>query len=58
MSAFYDGIAAEPEESVAFATAYYATRLLLQQGFDARNLSGGMLSRTYAAFFLQDEPIE
>ena len=32
--------------------AYYATRLLLQHGFDARNVSGGMLSRTYASFFL------
>ena len=26
--------------------AYYATRILLQNGFNARNLSGGMLSRT------------
>ena len=26
--------------------AYYATRILLQNGFRARNLSGGMLSRT------------
>ncbi len=26
--------------------AYYATRVLLQNGFKARNLSGGMLSRT------------
>jgi rhodanese-related sulfurtransferase len=25
--------------------AYYATRILLQNGFKARNLSGGMLSR-------------
>jgi rhodanese-related sulfurtransferase len=25
--------------------AYYATRLLLQNGFKARNTSGGMLSR-------------
>ena len=25
--------------------AYYATRILLQNGFNARNLSGGMLSR-------------
>jgi rhodanese-related sulfurtransferase len=24
--------------------AYYATRILLQNGFDARNVSGGMLS--------------
>ena len=29
--------------------AYYATRILLQNGFDARNLSGGMLSRTILA---------
>ena len=28
--------------------AYYATRLLLQHGFKARNLSGGMLSRYHA----------
>jgi rhodanese-related sulfurtransferase len=26
--------------------AYYATRILLQNGFNARNLSGGMLSRS------------
>jgi NADPH-dependent 2,4-dienoyl-CoA reductase/sulfur reductase-like enzyme/rhodanese-related sulfurtransferase len=38
--------------------AYYATRLLLQQGFDARNVSGGMLSRAHASFFLQEGPIE
>ncbi|HEX5640682.1 MAG TPA: rhodanese-like domain-containing protein, partial [Burkholderiaceae bacterium] len=25
--------------------AYYATRILLQNGFNARNLSGGMLAR-------------
>lgn len=29
--------------------AYYATRILLQNGFKARNLSGGMLSRTILA---------
>ena len=29
--------------------AYYATRILLQNGFKARNLSGGMLSRTIIA---------
>jgi NADPH-dependent 2,4-dienoyl-CoA reductase/sulfur reductase-like enzyme/rhodanese-related sulfurtransferase len=29
--------------------AYYATRILLQNGFNARNLSGGMLSRTILA---------
>ena len=28
--------------------AYYATRILLQNGFKARTLSGGMLSRTYS----------
>jgi rhodanese-related sulfurtransferase len=32
--------------------AYYATRMLLQQGFDARNVSGGMLSRAHVSFFL------
>jgi rhodanese-related sulfurtransferase len=31
--------------------AYYATRLLLQRGFKARTLSGGMLSRTHASTF-------
>jgi NADPH-dependent 2,4-dienoyl-CoA reductase/sulfur reductase-like enzyme/rhodanese-related sulfurtransferase len=31
--------------------AYYATRVLLQNGFKARNLAGGMLSRTHAAAF-------
>jgi len=34
--------------------AYSATRLLLQNGFKARNLAGGMLSRTHAAVFWQD----
>jgi NADPH-dependent 2,4-dienoyl-CoA reductase/sulfur reductase-like enzyme/rhodanese-related sulfurtransferase len=29
--------------------AYYATRILLQNGFKARNLSGGMLARTLLA---------
>jgi NADPH-dependent 2,4-dienoyl-CoA reductase/sulfur reductase-like enzyme/rhodanese-related sulfurtransferase len=29
--------------------AYYATRILLQNGFRARNISGGMLSRSLAA---------
>jgi NADPH-dependent 2,4-dienoyl-CoA reductase/sulfur reductase-like enzyme/rhodanese-related sulfurtransferase len=32
--------------------AYYATRLLLHHGFDARNVTGGMLSRVQASFFL------
>jgi rhodanese-related sulfurtransferase len=31
--------------------AYSATRILLQKGFKARNLSGGMLSRTHAENF-------
>ena len=34
--------------------AYYATRVLLQEGFKAKNLSGGMLSRTHATTFWQD----
>ena len=29
--------------------AYYATRILLQNGFKARNISGGMLSRSHGA---------
>ena len=28
--------------------AYFATRLLMQNGFKARNISGGMLSRSHA----------
>jgi NADPH-dependent 2,4-dienoyl-CoA reductase/sulfur reductase-like enzyme/rhodanese-related sulfurtransferase len=31
--------------------AYYATRVLLQKGFKARNLAGGMLSRAHADTF-------
>ena len=31
--------------------AYYATRILLQNGFKARNLAGGMLSRSQAESF-------
>jgi NADPH-dependent 2,4-dienoyl-CoA reductase/sulfur reductase-like enzyme/rhodanese-related sulfurtransferase len=31
--------------------AYYATRLLLQNGFRARNISGGMLSHAQTTFF-------
>jgi NADPH-dependent 2,4-dienoyl-CoA reductase/sulfur reductase-like enzyme/rhodanese-related sulfurtransferase len=31
--------------------AYSATRILLQKGFKARNVSGGMLSRTHAEHF-------
>ena len=29
--------------------AYYATRILLQNGFKARNISGGMLARSHSA---------
>jgi NADPH-dependent 2,4-dienoyl-CoA reductase/sulfur reductase-like enzyme/rhodanese-related sulfurtransferase len=32
--------------------AYYATRVLLQNGFKACTVSGGMLSRAHASFFL------
>jgi rhodanese-related sulfurtransferase len=35
--------------------AYNATRVLLQKGFKARNIAGGMLSRVQASFFLEDE---
>jgi NADPH-dependent 2,4-dienoyl-CoA reductase/sulfur reductase-like enzyme/rhodanese-related sulfurtransferase len=38
--------------------SYYATRLLLQNGFEVKNMSGGMMSRTYSSFFLQEGPIE
>jgi len=31
--------------------AYYATRILLQNGFKARNISGGLLSRTHCTTF-------
>jgi NADPH-dependent 2,4-dienoyl-CoA reductase/sulfur reductase-like enzyme/rhodanese-related sulfurtransferase len=34
--------------------AYAATRILLQNGFKAKNLAGGMLSRTHAAVFWDD----
>lgn len=33
--------------------AYYATRILLQNGFKAKNISGGMLSRTLASWLIQ-----
>ncbi len=32
--------------------AYYATRILLQNGFQARNIAGGMLSRSHTAISL------
>jgi NADPH-dependent 2,4-dienoyl-CoA reductase/sulfur reductase-like enzyme/rhodanese-related sulfurtransferase len=34
--------------------AYYATRILLQHGFKARTLAGGMLARTHASTFWSD----
>ncbi len=37
--------------------AYYATRLLLQHGFKARNLTGGLLSRAILSeHFAEDAP--
>jgi NADPH-dependent 2,4-dienoyl-CoA reductase/sulfur reductase-like enzyme/rhodanese-related sulfurtransferase len=36
--------------------AYYATRILLQNGFKARNISGGMLARVMVAPTLQNGP--
>ena len=33
--------------------SYYATRILLQHGFKARNLSGGMLLRTMSSWWLE-----
>ncbi len=35
--------------------AYYATRTLLQNGFNVRNLAGGMLSRVQSSFFLSEQ---
>jgi rhodanese-related sulfurtransferase len=34
--------------------AYYATRILVQNGFNARTLAGGMLARTHASTFWSD----
>ena len=34
--------------------SWYATRILLQNGFRARNISGGMLARTYSSFFIRE----
>ncbi len=36
--------------------AYYATRILMQNGFKARNVSGGMLSLTHTHLLSQVEP--
>ena len=36
------------------ARAYYAARILLQNGFKARTLAGGMLARTHASTFWSD----
>jgi NADPH-dependent 2,4-dienoyl-CoA reductase/sulfur reductase-like enzyme/rhodanese-related sulfurtransferase len=35
--------------------AYYATRVLVQNGFEARTLAGGMLSRAHASTFWESE---
>jgi hypothetical protein len=35
--------------------SYDARRLLLQNGIDVKNISGGALSRTYASFYLREE---
>jgi NADPH-dependent 2,4-dienoyl-CoA reductase/sulfur reductase-like enzyme/rhodanese-related sulfurtransferase len=37
--------------------AYYATRILIQNGFKAYNMSGGMLSHTHAENFWSDKPV-
>ena len=39
----------------SYARAYYSTRILLQSGFKARNISGGMLSRAMLAANLGGE---
>jgi len=38
--------------------AYYATRILLQNGFTAKNVSGGMLSRAQTSLFDTDTESE
>jgi NADPH-dependent 2,4-dienoyl-CoA reductase/sulfur reductase-like enzyme/rhodanese-related sulfurtransferase len=38
--------------------AYYATRILLQNGFKARNISGGMLSRAMLTFDMKSKVAE
>lgn len=35
--------------------SWYATRILMQNGFKVRNISGGMLARTYSSFFIREE---
>jgi len=37
--------------------AYYATRILLQNGFKARNISGGMMSRAMASGSVRDREL-
>jgi NADPH-dependent 2,4-dienoyl-CoA reductase/sulfur reductase-like enzyme/rhodanese-related sulfurtransferase len=34
--------------------SWYATRILMQNGFRVHNISGGMLSRTYSSFFIRN----
>jgi pyruvate/2-oxoglutarate dehydrogenase complex dihydrolipoamide dehydrogenase (E3) component/rhodanese-related sulfurtransferase len=38
--------------------AYYATRILLQNGFKARNISGGIMSRTMLNVDMKSKPVE
>jgi NADPH-dependent 2,4-dienoyl-CoA reductase/sulfur reductase-like enzyme/rhodanese-related sulfurtransferase len=38
--------------------AYYATRILLQNGFKARNISGGIMSRTMLNVDMKSKPAE
>ena len=38
--------------------AYYATRILLQNGFKAKNISGGMLSRAMLTVDLKSKAAE
>jgi len=33
--------------------AYYATRILMQNGFQAKSVTGGMLSRTLASWLIE-----
>ena len=35
--------------------AYFATRILAQNGFKVKNVSGGMMSRVFSSFFLTDQ---
>ena len=47
-----------PDESQSLVATADTFRILMQRGFDARNVPGGMRSRTYSSFFLQGGPME